>query len=410
MSKIKPLLPALIAGAIGGAIIVSFISLISPAFLNSPVQSLSPTSFKTNQEISLSPQEKLVIDAVDLANPAVISIVITKDVPIFERYSSGDPFGDLFGVEVFPFFGPFQFNIPQQRQRGTEKQEVGGGSGFLVSADGFAVTNRHVVDDDKASYTAFTSDGKKHEVEVIAKDPVLDVAIVKLKDRGPYSFLTLGDSDKIKVGQTAIAIGNALGEFKNTVSVGVVSGLYRSIVAGNGFGESENLDQVIQTDAAINPGNSGGPLLNLAGQVIGVNVAIASDSQNIGFALPIDTVKPVIESVRTQGKIIRPSLGVRYTTITAALKEKNKLPVDYGVLVTRGETVNDLAVIPGSPADKAGIMENDIILEVDGVRLDDQNSLATIIRNKSVGQTVTLKILHRGDRKTLTAKLTAAPE
>lgn len=395
MPKIKSLLPVVLAGAIGGALITSLVFSLSPALNQQSI--IIPTDTTKNQNPPLSTQEALVTGAVERANPAVISIVITKDVPIIERT---DPFDFFF------------FNIPQPTPRsgGTKKQEVGGGSGFLISSDGYAVTNRHVVDDTESSYTAFTSDGQKHEVEVIAKDPVLDVAIIKLKDRAQYSFLTLGDSGKIKVGQTAIAIGNALGEFKNTVSVGVISGLYRSIVAGDNFGGSEELDRVIQTDAAINPGNSGGPLLNLAGQVIGVNVAIASDSQNIGFALPINTIKPVIDSVRVHGKIIRPYLGIRYVQITVALKEKNKLPVDSGVLVARGATTDDLAVIPGSPADKVGIVENDIILDVDGVKLDDKNSLASIIRGKTVSQTVTLNILHRGDKKTVTLKLEAAPE
>jgi len=407
MTKIKLLLPAVIAGAIGGAIIVSIVFLFSPTL--NPKNPI-PSSTTKNQTLALSTQEKLVTDVVEQANPAVISIVITKDVPIIERYSNGNNlFNDLFG-DNGSYFNPFQFKIPPQRQRGTKKQEVGGGSGFIVSADGYAVTNRHVVENTEASYTAFTSNGKKHNVEVIAKDPILDIAIIKLKDRDSYSFLTLGDSSKIKVGQSAIAIGNALGEFKNTVSVGVVSGLYRSITATDNLGEPEELDQVIQTDTAINPGNSGGPLLNLNGQVIGVNVAIVSDSQNIGFALPVNTIKPVIESVKLHGKIIRPYLGLRYIKITSAFKDKNKLPVDTGVLVARGETADDLAVIPGSPADKAGIVENDIILEVDGAKLDDKNSLALIIRSKSIGQVVNLKIIHRGEYKIVTLKLETAPE
>ncbi|MEK7621582.1 MAG: trypsin-like peptidase domain-containing protein [Patescibacteria group bacterium] len=402
MNQIRNLIMAIVAGAIGGALIVSLVFTISPL----PVTETSSLSLMSTPT-PLFPQEALVTGVVERANPGVISIVVTKDVPIIEEYfRGGDPFSDFFGGGSF--FSPLP--VPQRRERGTERREVGGGSGFIVSKDGYAVTNRHVVDDAAADYTAFTSDGEKHEVEVVAKDSVLDIAILKLKGRGEYPFLTLGNSGQIKVGQTAIAIGNALGEFENTVSVGVVSGLYRSIVAGDGLGEVEALDEVIQTDAAINPGNSGGPLLNLSGQVIGVNVAMARGSENIGFALPIDAVKSVIESVRTTGKIVRPYLGVRYVKVTPALKEKNKLPVDYGVLVARGEAMDDLAVIPGSPADKAGIVENDIILEIDGKKLDDKNSLASIVRAKTVGQTVTLTILHRGERKIVKIKLDAAPE
>ena len=203
-----------------------------------------------------------------------------------------------------------------------------------------------------------------------------------LRVGGSFPYLTLGNSDSLQVGQSVIAIGNALAEYRNTVSVGVISGLARSVVAGNSSGNTELLDHVIQTDAAINPGNSGGPLLNLSGQVIGVNVAIAQGSQNIGFALPINSVKSAIESVKTTGKIIRPYLGIRYVAINAEMKDKNNLTVDYGVLVKAGTNQNELAVIPGSPADKAGIVENDIILEVDGVKLDEKNTLASIVRQK----------------------------
>ena len=211
--------------------------------------------------------------------------------------------------------------------------------------------------------------------------------------------MTLGNSDSLEVGQSVIAIGNALGEYRNTVSVGVISGLARSITAGDNSGHTEVLDHVIQTDAAINPGNSGGPLLDLSGKVIGVNVAIAQDSQSIGFALPVNSIKGAVESVKATGKIVRPYLGVRYIAVNPEIKEKNNLTVDYGVLVKQGATQSDLAVIPGSPADKAGIVENDIILEVDGVKLDENTGLASVIRQKKIGQVIKLKSLHRGEIK-----------
>ncbi|KKT22256.1 MAG: Protease Do [Candidatus Nomurabacteria bacterium GW2011_GWF2_43_8] len=349
-----------------------------------------------------------MIDAVKKTNPAVVSIIISKEVPKYETYidpnQQNNPFGDL-----FPNFPGFNFNIPQYRQNGTEKKEVGGGSGFFVSSDGLIVTNKHVVDQKNVEYTVFTNDGKKHGATVIARDPVLDIALIKIEGSG-YPFLSLGNSDSLEVGQSVIAIGNALGEFRNTVSVGVVSGLARSITAGDNSGKSEVLDHVIQTDAAINPGNSGGPLLNLRGEVVGVDVAIVQGSQNIGFALPINSVKGVIESVKQTGKIVRPYLGVRYVAITASLKEKNNLTVDYGVLVKAGASADELAVIPGSPADKAGIVENDIILEIDGVKLDDKTSLASIIRGKTVGQVITLKILHKGAEKTVSVPLETAKD
>lgn len=356
--------------------------------------------------------DSFVINAVKKTNPAVVSVIISEEVPKYEEYtdpnSQTNPFGDLFpGLDI----PGFNLTVPQYKQDGTQNEEVGGGSGFFVSSDGLIVTNKHVVDQTGATYTVFTNDGKKYDAKVIAKDPVLDIALIKINPAAGQTFpyLTLGDSDTLQLGQSVIAIGNALGEYRNTVSVGVVSGLSRSITAGDDSGNSEVLDHVVQTDAAINPGNSGGPLLDLSGNVIGVNVAIAEGSQNVGFALPINSVKSAIESVEKTGKIIRPYLGVRYVPIDAAMQAANNLSVDYGVLVKQGATASDLAVIPGSPADKAGIVENDIILDADGVKLDDTNSLSDIIRGKNVGQTITLTILHKGVQKNVQVTLEAAP-
>ena len=365
-------------------------------------------------------EDSYVVDAVKKTNPAVVAITISKQVPKYvpvpddgSNDGSGqiNPFGDMFGGQN-PFPG-FTFNIPQQQQEqqdGTQEQDIGGGSGFFVSSNGLIVTNRHVVEDKTATYTVLTNDGKKHVATVVARDAVLDLALIKIDGSG-YPYLSLGDSGSIDLGQTVIAIGNALGQFRNTVSVGVVSGLSRSITAGDDeSGQSESLDNVIQTDAAINPGNSGGPLLDLNGEVIGVNVAVAQGSQSIGFALPIDTVKSVIDSVESTGKIIRPYLGLRYIQVNQDLKDKNNLTVDYGVLVRRGTADSDLAVIPGSPADKAGIVENDIILELDGVKLDDTTDFASLIRAHKVGDVVVLKVLSKGVEKTVNVTLEAAPE
>ncbi len=354
-------------------------------------------------------EESRVIDIVEKVNPAVVSIVITKDVPIIEQYyQEYNPFNNDFFNNFFGGNG-FGFRIPQQRQKGTEKREVGGGSGFFISSDGFVVTNKHVVDDDKAEYTILTNDGKKYDAKILAKDSALDVAILKVAGKG-FHYLLFGNSDRLKSGQTVIAIGNALAEFRNSVSVGVISGLSRSIVAGDSSGKSEQLEGVIQTDAAINPGNSGGPLLNLQGNVIGVNVAVERGAENIGFALPSNTVKSIVDSVKKHGEIVRAYLGVRYVQITESLKKKNNLTVDYGVLVLRGATEEELAVVPGSPADKAGIVENDIILEIDRVKLEQGKSLASIVRQKGVGDTVRLKILHKGKEKEVEVKLEKAPK
>lgn len=372
---------------------------------NSPERDDAKIATEKIIEKQIFSQDHFVIEAVKKANPAVVSIIISKEVPTYEAYidpnQQNNPFGDL--------FPGFNFNIPQYRQKGTEKKEIGGGSGFFVSSDGLIVTNKHVVLQKNIEYTVFTNDGKKHVATVVARDPILDIALIKIGGNG-FPYLPLGNSDSLEVGQSVIAIGNALAEFRNTVSVGVISGLARSVTTSDVSGNTEILDHVIQTDAAINPGNSGGPLLNLSGKVIGVNVAIVQGSQNIGFALPINSVKGAIESVKATGKIVRPYLGVRYVAINAEMKQVNNLAVDYGVLVKAGANQNELAVIPGSPADKAGVVENDIILEIDGVKLDDQTSLASIIRAKKIGQVIILKILSRGVEKNVSVTLEAAED
>ncbi len=226
-----------------------------------------------------------VVKAVTIANPAVVSIIISKNVPIMERYYENvGPISGLFGGNFF---------VPRYRSGGVEEQEIGGGSGFIISSDGLVVTNSHVIDDPQASYTVLTNDGKRHETKVITKNDDLDVAVLEIEG-SDFPYLEFADSNDIQVGQSVIAIGNALGEFSNTVSVGVVSGLARSIVAGDDIGRTELLQHVIQTDAAINPGNSGGPLLDLSGKVIGVNIAVVRQSENIGFALPSNVVKSVV--------------------------------------------------------------------------------------------------------------------
>jgi S1-C subfamily serine protease len=357
------------------------------------------TPIKETETVRPISDESLIVSTIDRVNPAVVSVIVTKDVPVYERYyESYNPWG---------WFGGF--SVPRVRENGTEEREVGGGSGFVVSADGLIVTNRHVVADDSARYSVLFNDGSSEEVEVLARDPLLDIAVLQIvnSEASDFTYLEFGDSESLKLGQTVIAIGNALAEFRNSVSVGVVSGLSRSIVASDSMGRTEELNEVIQTDAAINPGNSGGPLLNTAGEVIGVNVATSRGADNIGFALPAHVVAQVVDSVEEFGEIVRPFLGVRYVMVTPELAEQNRLSVDYGALVLRGDSMEDLAVMPGSPADRARITENTIILEIDGERLGERD-LARVLREKMVGETVELKLLQAGEEKTVTVTLDEA--
>lgn len=334
--------------------------------------------------------EQAIIDVVKEASPSVVSIIISKNLPVYQEQLV-NPFGNS------PDFGmPFDIKVPQYVQKGTKNQEVGAGSGFIVSKDGLIVTNKHVVSDKTASYTVLTNDGKKYTAKVLALDPVKDLAVIKIEDDKEFPSIKLGDSSGIQIGQGAIAIGNSLGEFKNTVSVGVISGLGRTInAADQGGGFSETLEDIIQTDAAINLGNSGGPLLNLKGEVIGINTATAEGAQTIGFAIPINLAKKDIDQIIKTNKIVYPFLGVRYALVDDEIKQKYNLSVDYGALVLPGKS-GEPSVTPDSAAKKAGIKEKDVILEFNGEKITQDNSITKIIQKYNPGDKVTLKVLRDG--------------
>jgi S1-C subfamily serine protease len=350
------------------------------------------------EKVNVIAEDEMITGVVEKSSPSVVSIVITKDVPRARNYFS-NPFGGM-----MPFFSD-PFNVQGNGAGSTEKQQIGSGSGFIVSSDGLIVTNKHVVSDMQAEYTVITNDGQEHQATVLARDPNNDIAIIKIEGKD-FPALPLGDSDVIKVGQSVLAIGNPLGEFANSVSRGIISGLKRSVSAGSGLrGDTEKLTGIIQIDAAINPGNSGGPLLNLQGEVIGIDVAMAQGAENIGFALPINSVKKVIEEVRTTGKISTPYLGVRYIILSGEISKQNNLPFGYGALVLRGQAITDFAVVPGSPADKAGIVENDIVLEIGGQKVDEEHPLASLISQHKAGDQVTIKVWHKGETKEITVTL-----
>jgi serine protease Do len=264
-----------------------------------------PEAIVTPQSSPITQEDKSVIEVTKNTLQSVVSVVVTKDLPRIQRNSL---------------------------QSSTEAVQVGAGSGFIVSADGYIVTNRHVIDDTSASYTVVMNDGEQVPAKVLARDTFLDIGILKI-ERNNLPFLRLGDSDKVEVGQRVIAVGNALGEFQNSVTTGIISGKLRSIVASDGNGSSERLENIFQTDTSINPGNSGGPLLDYVGNVIGVNVAVSRNAENIAFAIPINDVKKVIDSVIQFGVIKRPYIGVRYLNVTAEVAKENNLKVEYGALI-----------------------------------------------------------------------------
>lgn len=358
-----------------------------------PREEIATVQEESATSTPLPAEDEKIVGVIEESTKAVVSIVITKDVPKYRSFRS--PFGNF-----FPFF---QEDLREDTGT-TERQQVGSGSGFLVSADGYVVTNKHVVSDTAAEYTVIMSNDQEYSAKVLAMDPNNDIAVLKIEGNNLPS-LSLGDSDRIRVGQTVIAIGNPLGEFANSASRGIISGLGREVTAGSSFGQSETLRDIIQTDAAINPGNSGGPLLNINGQVIGINVAVAQGAENIGFALPVNSIKRVVDEVKTTGKLSTPYIGVRYILLDEATAKEYGLSVTSGALVLRGERMTDLAVIPGSPADKAGIIENDIILEVDGKKVDVDHPLAKLTAEKRVGDEVTLKVWHKGDIKEVKLRL-----
>lgn len=306
-------------------------------------------------------EESVVTKVVEKANLSVVTVSVVRTQAIF------NPLGNLF----------YNLDIAS-----TKRVEQDIGTGFVIDKSGLIVTNKHVVADTNAKYKVILGKEEESEVVNIYRDPVNDLAILKINKNGLVP-VEMGDSDELKVGQTVIAIGTALGEFRSTVTKGVISGLGRGIMAGGSLVGLEKIDNVIQTDAAINPGNSGGPLFDSSGKVIGVNVAVSQSGQNIGFALPINIVKESIEIFGSTGQFERPYLGISYAMITKESAILNEVPA--------GAYVQNVVV--DSPADKSGIKVGDIVVEVDGKKIDDNEIvLATYVNKKKIGEEVKLTV------------------
>lgn len=285
----------------------------------------------------------------------------------------------------------------------------GEGTGMILSEDGIILTNRHVIgsESDENELTVIAHDGTSYDdVEVLGRDPFNDIAFIKINGAKDLKSVKLGNSDDVKVGEKVVAIGNALGEFDNTVTAGIISGLGRPIGVGTGA-DSELLTNLFQTDAAINPGNSGGPLVNVNGEVIGINTAVAV-AENTGFSIPINDAKSGFNSVTNEGRLIKPYLGVRYITINDALSESEDLPVKRGVLVQESPT--QPAVVSDSPAEKANLQNDDIITKVAGKEIDERNTLTRLIGLRNVGDVVDLEIIRDGDTITVQVELEEIPD
>jgi len=299
--------------------------------------------------------------------------------------------------------------------QGEDIREVGGGTGFLVDPSGLAITNKHVVSNETAFYAAILNDGTRYEVVVEARDPFNDVAIVRLRaDEGTYEadqlgnlqYARLGDSSLLRVGEPVLAIGNALAEYANTTTAGIISATGRQVVASDGLGALSNLSGLLQTDAAINFGNSGGPLANLQGEVIALNTALDDEARGIGFAIPINDVKPALESFRLYGEIRRPFLGVRYSLLTASLAREFDLEILEGAFLFDDPTTGELAVVKNSPGDIAGLQAGDVIVKVNGEVVGLDNPLHDLIGHKQVGEQVTLLIWRDGESFEVNVELT----
>jgi serine protease Do len=367
-----------IAGGAGGiALVFNSPALLKAFNISETGSGITVNSTGKTETVTLK-EDSATISAVQKVSPAVVSVVYTKDVNLQDYYNFGFPVGN-------------------NGQSGVT-QEQGGGTGFVITAEGLIATNKHVADVDGAKYTVITQDGKKYDANLVATDPSNDFAILKI-DAKNLPVVEYGDSDSLDIGQRVIAIGNALGEFQNSVTAGVLSGKERSLTATDSSGaSSEELDGLLQTDAAINSGNSGGPLINTKGQVIGINTATASKSvaEGVGFAIPINPIKSAIESVKKTGKIVRPFLGVSSVMVDQKVAAVKGLSKDYGALVIGDQANGISAVQKDSPADKAGLKENDVILKVNNDEVSQGMSLRSLLSKYEPGNEVTLRVLRDG--------------
>lgn len=354
-------------------VLASFVSGVLGAAVFTRTLTLSPQSIiNQNRQVTLQ-ENSATIDLVKNVGPSVVSITTSSSSQ------------SIFGLN---------------------QQQSGAGTGMIVTSDGLILTNKHVVEG-ATGFTVTLSDGKQYPAKLVTTDPANDVAFLRI-DAKDLKAVDLADSDQVVVGQRVVAIGNALGEFANTVTEGVISGKSRPIEASDGQGSTEQLSNLFQTDAAINPGNSGGPLVNIEGQVIGMNTAVAGSAQNIGFAIPINEVKAAIASVKDKGTIERAYLGVQFVMLTDTFATRNNLPIKEGAFL-RGDS-QTLAVLSNSPAAKAGLQEGDIITKIGDSDINAKKTLQSALTSYKPGDTVKITYYRGNDKKTVDVKLEAVPQ
>jgi serine protease Do len=340
-----------------------------------PVETVSADGYYTGNSVEF--EETSVANIVSKVTPAVVSI-------ISETRSSGYSY----------FFSS-----------GTTQSA---GTGMIVSKDGYVLTNKHVIDG-ATKVTVVTDAGDTYDdVDIVGEDPLNDVAYLKINGAKDLPTIALGDSKSIAVGQPVLAIGNALGAYQNSVTQGIISGTGRSVTAGDSNGNNqETLTDMLQTDAAINPGNSGGPLVNAAGEVIGINTAVATSANGLGFAIPISATKGMLNRIMEGGKAERAYLGLTYVTVTAEVAKEAKLSVTHGAYLYNSSSRSGEAIVKNGPADKAGLKTKDVITKVGNVEVGRAGSISTLIGEYKVGDTVQLTYVRDGKEYTTNVTLEA---
>jgi len=322
------------------------------------------------------------VRAVNAATPSVVAVLMSKELSKIKKE---------IGVDIARYLVD---------EKGMVK--IGGCSGFFISSDGYVLTNRHIVQDEEASYTVVWQD-KTYSCKILVRDKITDIAILKIDGSG-FPYLKFDNSSQLKLGQTVMAIGNALGEFQNTVSRGIISGLSRDIKTEVG----ENIQEffgLIQTDAAINPGNSGGPLINLSGKAIGICTAVILGVENIGFAIPINQAKSILGDIKKYGKLCRPSLGVRYFLIDKEMQKLHHFPFDYGAFIIYETIPGRGGIISEGPVEKAGLKEGDIILEINEEKITKQSNLSQALARYKIDDVIKITYWSEGEEKQIEIKL-----